>query len=87
MINVATTPPLGALVRCDWEDIVTSSGWQDSNKMSEITGPHTAVSVGYVSFIHEGYIVLSSTISPNAPDQFNNHISIPIGCITSIQTL
>lgn len=83
---------LHKVVRISWADIVTSGGWTDKDKMNkECPSPHPCITVGYLSaFEKKGsipYIIISSTQSWNDSDQFNAHVSIPIGCVSAVDVL
>lgn len=80
-------PPLHSLVSVDWLDIVVDPNWRDIEKIAEVDAPHPANSLGYLSFIADDYIVISGTVARNGPDQYNNHISIPLGCIRNVSVL
>ena len=80
-------PPLHSLVSVEWEDIVVDADWVDKDKIgNSVSPPHPVQTYGYLSFISDAYVVISSTMSANSPDQYNNHISLPLGCITEIKT-
>ena len=79
-------------IKISWVDIVVIGGWIDKDKLeAEHKTPEICSTVGFLS--HWGkmgdaeYIVISSTYSANNPDQYNQHISIPLGCIVGIQFL
>lgn len=80
-------PALHSLVSVEWEDIVVDADWVDKDKVgNSVSPPHPVQTYGYLSFISDTYVVVSSTMSANSPDQYNNHISLPLGCITEIKT-
>ena len=81
---IETLPPLHSLVAVNWIDIVVDGGWVDKEKMESVSAPHPVDSIGYLSYVGEKYLVLSSSLSKNGPDQYNNHITIPLGCIESV---
>ena len=79
-------------ITVNWVDIVTSGGWIDKDKMeAEHKAPDVCLTIGFLS--HWGkirdteYIVISSSHSTNNPDQYNQHIVIPYGCIIDINTV
>lgn len=80
-----TTPELFSQVRVVWNDIVTTDGWYDSDKIAGLDKPHVAHTLGFLTYVDKDYLVISHTRSINGPDQYNGHISIPIGCIESIE--
>jgi hypothetical protein len=70
----------------NWYDIVTSSGWIDKDKIqSQANKIENINTIGWLSAILKDSIIVSSTLGLNGPDQYNQHIAIPIGCIKSVK--
>lgn len=77
---------LHKLVTVDWYDIVASSGWVDKDRIEdEVNKVEDIMTIGWLSAVHKDSIIISSTLGKNGPDQYNQHIAIPIGCIRSIK--
>ena len=53
----------------------------------EIKAPEPCTTFGFLSFIDPDYIVISGTKGFNDPDEYNNHTSIPIGCIRKVDIM
>ena len=53
----------------------------------EVKGPEPCTTYGYLSHVGDDYIVVSHTLGINDPDEYNGHISIPLGCIKAVDTL
>ena len=73
-----------------WVDITTENGWQEEDE--PINVPHLCTSYGYLSEIVVDeklgkYITISGTMGVNGSTQYNQHITIPIGCIKYIEEL
>jgi hypothetical protein len=78
------------LIRVDWVDIVCSAGW--SQKGSGITPPHGIHSYGYLSEVVSDdilgdYITVSASLGVNGNEEYNQHITIPIGCVRKFEVL
>lgn len=77
---------LHKLVIVNWDDIVVSLGWIDIDRIQdEVDKIENVNTVGWLSAIKKDSIIVSSTLGKNGPDQYNQHIAIPIGCIRSIK--
>lgn len=83
-----TLPPLHSKVCVLWIDIVTSGGWVAVDKIGdEVKAPEPCTTYGYLSYAGEDYLVVSHTLGINDPDEYNGHISIPLGCIKTVDLL
>ena len=70
------------LVKVIWVDIIVSGGWVNKDKLAEeVSKPFECCSYGYLSQIAETYIVVSAT---KGGDEFNQHITIPLGVVKEI---
>ena len=83
---------LGEFYRIDWHDIVSGGGWVNIDQTMETHmcssyGFLTTVSIGEKSVGGREFITLSATVGKNGSSEYNQHISIPIGCILSIQKI
>ena len=76
-------PSQGALVLVNWLDIQTDSGWKET---TEDVKPAACKSVGFVTLVKPGYIVLAGMLGLE-PDtkhtESNVRQCIPWGCVTS----
>jgi hypothetical protein len=74
------------LVIVNWDDIVVSLGWIDKDRIHDEAGKIENINtVGWLSAIKKDSVIISSTLGKNGPDQYNQHIAIPIGCIRSLK--
>lgn len=82
-------PYIGKIVKVQWLDIVGWSGWVDEKMEAEcVKKPEHCISWGYLSHVSGDaelpYVVVSGTYGTNNPNQYNQHMSIPLGCIIDI---
>ena len=77
---------LGKQVEVEWEDIVAWGGWVGASKMgTEGTKPAHIFTQGTCSWIGDNYITISATYGGEGEGlEYNQHLTIPIGCILSI---
>lgn len=69
-----------------WLDIVTWGGWVSGEKMvDDCQTPHTCSTLGYLTHDAPDFIVVSGTRGSNGSTEYNQHITIPKGCIISIE--
>ena len=77
----------GKFVKVIWKDIVTWHGWTDGGDFgSKGHGPSSCISYGFLTSNQEDYVTISATQSETSED-FNQHISIPKGCIERCKEL
>lgn len=73
---------VGHVVCVKWYDIVTWGGWtQAQNMINEAQVPHVCETYGYYSFDAPYFIVVSATKGTNGTEEYNQHVTIPKGCI------
>ena len=82
---------LGRRVRATWEDIVAWGGWTSSEKFEkEGQKPWLMETIGTVTWITDSCIVISATrsLQEEANDtEYNQHMTIPLGCLTSLELI
>ncbi len=77
----------GQFIKVGWKDIVTWHGWTDDGAFkTKGHGPAECISYGFLTNNEEEFITLSATRS-DGMDEFNQHISIPKGCVTKYKQL
>lgn len=73
-------------VSVEWEDIVAHSGWLKLNQFTQKTAVITTV--GWITEEFPEYITVSSSMGGEVEDrEYNQHITIPRGCIKDISPL
>lgn len=73
-----------SLIEVDWQDIVVQGGWVADNEIDRETLVSECHSVGYVTKKTDTVITLSATLGVDRKREWNQHITIPVGCITGI---
>lgn len=77
----------GKYIKVLWKDIVVWHGWTDADAFGEKGyGPSSCISYGFLTSNQEDFITISATQSETSED-FNQHISIPKGCIERVKEL
>jgi len=77
--------PMYSLVEVDWEDITTATGWTSDEGIIDKAFVSKCHSIGYITKKTEGMLTLSATVGVDEGfREWNQHITIPIGCITCI---
>jgi hypothetical protein len=77
---------IGDFVCVSWQDIVTFGGWQPSDTIEPVE-PHKCISYGFLTLLTEKFLTLAATKGVNGRTEYNQSISIPLGCINSIKKL
>lgn len=77
---------VGDFVCVQWDDIVTFSGWEDKDTVVA-TEPHRCTSYGFQTKLTKKFLTLAATKGVNGNIEYNQLISIPLGCIESIKKL
>lgn len=68
-----------------WNDIIAYAGWEELENGGPGHPPHACVSHGYLVKQDEEFLSLSATRGVNGRVEYNQSISIPLGCITDIK--
>ena len=77
---------LGSLIEVVWEDIVAHSGWVQAQDLEQ--APAVIVSIGWLTVETDKFITVSATQGTMAlVTEYNQHITIPKGCLLSIKKL
>lgn len=73
----------GSFVKVNWVDIVVHGGWaKDTEALGQWEKPSPCETRGWLVDYADDYILVAATKSLN---EFNQYISIPRGCIISVE--
>lgn len=72
-------------LQVDWVDIVAYSGWEEVGQPGPGTAPHACQSFGFLTRQDDEFLTLSATKGVNGRVEYNQSISIPLGCIKDIK--
>ena len=78
---------LGDFLRVEWDDIVAYSGWEEIDNGGPGVSPHVCESYGFLTHQSAKFMTLSATKGMNDLVQYNQSISIPLGCVTDIERM
>lgn len=78
---------LGDFLKVSWQDIIAYSGWEEIDNGGPGISPHACVSYGFLTHQTTSFLTLSATKGINDVIQYNQSISIPLGCVTDIETV
>lgn len=75
---------VGDFLEVHWNDIICYSGWEEAGGNGPGTPPHACVSHGFLTCHTNDFLTLSATKGINGRVEYNQSITIPLGCITDI---
>lgn len=82
---------LGRKVRVTWEDIVAWGGWVGLEKFEKDgQKPWLMETYGVLTWLTDSYVIISATrsIQEDATEtEYNQHMTVPLGCIKSIELI
>lgn len=82
-----TTYAVGDFLEVSWNDIICFSGWEVEGDSGVGTPPHACVSYGFLITHTADFLTLSATKGVNGRVEYNQSITIPLGCITNIKKM
>lgn len=80
-----TSYKLGDFLEVSWNDIICFSGWEVLGGEGVGTPPHACVSYGFLVSHTTDYLTLSATKGINGRVEYNQSITIPLGCVSDVK--